>query len=131
VIVQAHLAAEVAQFDSEGFVTIIKGGLTGIHSPAFPVPVRFGVFTRLRLTEDEAQGLVVMNHRLTHNGVQLAETAMPLNVNVSDPDQIYVNAIAQFQVVVPEPGLMRVAASVLGAALPFIDIRMGSNEPPA
>lgn len=129
-IVQAHFAAETAQFDSEGFVTIIKGGLTGIHSPSFPVPVRFAVFTRLRLTPDEARGLVVVNHRLTHEGVHLAATAMPLNVNVTDEDQIYVNAIAQFQVVAPRPGLMRVGADVLGVALPFVEIRLGSNDPP-
>ena len=119
---QAHMLADTVQFDSEGFVTIIKGGITGVTPAGFPILFRFGVFTRLWLTPEEAAGLVEMTTRISYNDVELANNRQPLNVNRADPNYIFVNVANTLQFVLDRPGLLRISAYVVGVALPTLDL---------
>lgn len=122
---QAHFIADVAQFDSEGLVTVIRGGINQAMTDAFPGMVRFSTLTRLWLTPEEASGLVMTRTRLTLDSSEIAQSSQPLNVNKTNPDYIFVNLINNFQLVIPHPCLLRIETSVtapgLESALPLLE----------
>lgn len=120
--VEAHLIAETAQFDSDGFFTIIRGGLTGVKSSGFPFPYKFSILTRLLLTEKEASKLVVLNSIISFEGREIATVDQPLAVKVTNPNQIFVNAIGNIQLLIDAPGKLTVRSYVLGSALNPLDL---------
>jgi hypothetical protein len=119
---QAHLLAETAQFDSEGFITVIRGGMTGATPERFPMLLRFAVLTRLWLTEQEAAGLVEMSTRVSFSGKEIAQTRQPLNINRSDPSRIFINCVNNLQLLIDRPGLIQIEASVQGMGLPLLEL---------
>jgi hypothetical protein len=124
---QAHFLADTAQFDSEGFITVIRGGVTSVAFEGFPGLARFCVLTRLWLTAEEADGLVFMTMRLSFDGTEIGKSSQPINVNRSNPDHVYVNVISNLQLSFPSAGTLRIEASVRAnspeeAALPLLDL---------
>jgi hypothetical protein len=119
---QAHMIADTAQFDSDGFVTIIRGGMTGATPVGFPVLFRFSIFTRLWLDSQEAAGLVEMRTRITFRGAEISNASQPLNVNRADPSRIFVNVVNNLQMLIDQPGLIQIESSVSGMALPLIEL---------
>ena len=134
---QAHFLADTAQFDSEGDITVIRGGISTIAFEAFPGLARFCVLTRLWLTAEEADGLVFMTTRLGFDGTEIGESSQPINVNRSKPEHVYVNVISNLQLTIPGPGLLRIEVSIRAnsldeAALPLLDVvveRTPGSEP--
>jgi hypothetical protein len=124
---QAHFVADTAQFDSEGFITVIRGGVSTIFFENFPGLAKLCVLTRLWLTAEEADGLVFMTTRVSLDGTGIGESSQPLNVNRSNPDHVYVNVISNLQLAVVGPGLLRIEVSIRAnslneAALPLLDV---------
>lgn len=126
---QAHMLAETLQFDSEGFVTMIRGGLTSVTFAGFPALIHFGIFTRLWLTQDEAAGLVEMTTRITFNDREAANTRQPINVNRTDPSRIFVNIVNNLQMVVDRVGLIQIEAHVAGSVLPLLELPVETLGP--
>jgi len=116
------MLADTAQFDSEGFVTMIRGGITGMTPSGFPVLLRFSVFTRLWLSSGEAAGLVEMETRITFNDKEIVNNRQPLNVNRADPEHIFVNVVNNLQFAIDQPGLIKIQAYVVGMALPTLEL---------
>lgn len=125
---QAHFIADTAQFDTEGFFTVIRGGMDMVYVPTFPALLRFSILTRVWLTPDEAEGLVEMATRMTFNGKEFANTRQPLNVNRTQPARIFINAVSNVQMGLTEVGLIQIEAGISGRALPLLELPI--SRPP-
>jgi len=127
---QAHFLAETAQFDSEGFLTIIRGGMTGVTASGFPAPIRFHVVTRLWLEPKEASAPVFMQTRLSFRDNEVGATRQLLNVNPSMPDRIFVNVIQNLTVGVDQPGVIKIQCSVADELLPILELPVDPGPSP-
>jgi hypothetical protein len=120
--VLAHFLAESANFASDGTFTVFRGGIDQVASDAFPTLVRLVLVTRLELTRDEARVLNELFLEVEHEGTLMGpRVGQPLAVRVPDHEKpIYVNSIAQLNVVIPSPGVTIFKAAINEGILPWL-----------
>jgi hypothetical protein len=120
--VLGHFLAETANFSSDGTFTVFRGGIDQVQSDAFPALVRLVLVTRLELTRKEARVLNELFLEVEHEGqVMGPRVGQPLAVRVPDqPKPIYVNSIAQLNIVIPSAGVTIFKAAINEGMLPWL-----------
>jgi hypothetical protein len=131
--VQAHFVAESASFGADGTFTVYKGGITDLNATDWPALSRLAIVTRLELTHDEAAHLIELTLRFLHDEIQLGQARQPLAVKVMDPTKpVYVNSIAETNLVIPGPGKITIEAAVNEKRLPLLylwAVQAGAPQP--
>jgi hypothetical protein len=120
--VLAHFLAETANFASDGTFTVFRGGIDQLASDGFPAFARLVLVTRLELTRQESRVLNELFLEVEHEGHLLApRVGQPLAVRVPEQEKpIYVNSIAQLNIVIPSAGVTVFKAAINEGILPWL-----------
>ncbi len=120
--VLAHFLAETANFASDGTFTVFRGGIDQVQSDSFPALVRLVLVTRLELTREEARVLNELFLEVEHEGHLMGPRfGQPLAVRVPDKQKpIYVNSIAQLNIIIPSAGVTVFKAAINEGILPWL-----------
>ena len=118
----AHFLAEAANFNADGTFSVYNGGITDLNTPGFPAFGKVTILTRLELSEDEAKQLNEMRVRISYEGKELGMARQPLATptKVDPAKPIYVNSIANLNLMAPGPGRITIEAWVNEMALPLL-----------
>ncbi len=119
----ANFIAQSASFNTDSTFTVFKGGITELQAPAFPSFVQLALMTYLELTHEEANDLVELQIRISHEqvGEIVPPIRQPLNVKIMRPDRpIYVSSVAQLNLIFPAPGKMTFETAINKISLPLL-----------
>lgn len=124
---QAAFLADAAMGNVDGTFMVWRGGITDMHSSAFPAPIRFVLVLRIEADRAEALHLHQLRMRIIHAGIEIgpwqtSPLAMP---DPGEGARAYLNFLANIQLAVPQPGEGYIEALVDDEIrLPFLYFRV-------
>ncbi len=120
-----HFLADSANFNADQTFTVFKGGITVVQALSFPTIAKFVIITRLEFDANETKKPHSMQSELTlPGGRHVTAPAQLIALRPPEPPgtRAFANVISQMNVLLEQPGDVRIRTQVDGESLPLLYI---------